>query len=298
MRDGMKKNGAPTRVKMLRLKCESSWYTWPKTITILISYWYSVVPCYIRSLKKWGLYWICIAFPSFCDSVIEILSFRNLSDEKFSHTFLRNWEAKKIETCYTCGHWADVSCIPGSCCCSYSSFIFSFFFLSNIQTLNIFVTFFSGPVRPRRLKLVTHVNNGWMYRVYRDHAAALFHPFNPSFFFLSNFQALKHFVTLFSGTVRPSRLKLGTHMDIGQMFRVYWDQTVALILPFLSFFFLSNFQALNFFVTLFSGMRGLEDWNLIHTWTVSRCMCIPEFNCCCLFVPIFLYFSLCAIFKR
>ena len=52
-------------------------------------------------------------------------------------------------------------------------------------------------------------------------------PFISSFFFLCNFQTLKFFVTLFSGTVRPRRLKLGTHMDSGQMYRVYRNQAAA-----------------------------------------------------------------------
>ena len=63
-----------------------------------------------------------------------------------------------------------------------------------------------------------------------------------SFFFLSNFQTLKIFVTLFSGTVRPRRLKLGTHVDSGQMYRVYLNQAAAAHLALYSFFFLSNFQ--------------------------------------------------------
>ena len=53
-------------------------------------------------------------------------------------------------------------------------FISSFFFLSNYQTFTIFVTFFSGTVRPRRLKLGTHVDNGCMCRVYRNLAAAAY----------------------------------------------------------------------------------------------------------------------------
>ena len=73
------------------------------------------------------------------------------------------------------------------------------------------------------------------------------------FIFLSNFQTLKFFITLFSGTVRPRRLKLGTLVDSGQMYCVYLNQAVALIRPSVSsFFFLSNFQT-KFFVTLFSG---------------------------------------------
>ena len=112
-------------------------------------------------------------------------------------------------------------------------FIFSFFFLSNFQTLKIFVTLFSGTVRPRSLKLVTHVENGWMYGVYWNHAAALIYPFIFSFFFLSNFQTLKIFITLFSGTVRPRRLKLVTHMENGWMYCVYWNHIAALIHPFI-----------------------------------------------------------------
>ena len=54
----------------------------------------------------------------------------------------------------------------------YLSLYFSFFFFSNFQVLEIFVTLFSGTVRPRRLKLGTHVDSGWMDRVYRNQAAA------------------------------------------------------------------------------------------------------------------------------
>ena len=132
-------------------------------------------------------------------------------------------------------------------------FISSFFFLSSFQTLRFFVTLFSGTMRPRRLKLGTHVDSRWMYHVYRNQAAALIHPFISSFFFLSNFQTLKFLVTLFSGTVRPRRLKLGTHVDTGQMYCAYQNQAAAAYSSLYSFFFLSNFQTLKYFVTLFSG---------------------------------------------
>ena len=115
-------------------------------------------------------------------------------------------------------------------------FISSFFFLSNYQTLKIFVTFFSGTVRSKRLKLGTLVDSGQMYRVYRNQAAALICPFISSFFFLSNFQTLKFFVTLFSWTVRRRRLKLGTHVDSGQMYRVYRNQAAAAYSSFISSF--------------------------------------------------------------
>ena len=118
----------------------------------------------------------------------------------------------------------------------YSSLYFTFFFLSNFQALKFFVTFFSGTVRPRRLKLGTHVDSGQMYRVYQNQAAAAYSSLSFSFFFLSSFQMLKCFVTLFSGTVRPRRLKLGTHVDNEEMYRVYRNHAAALIHPFIFHF--------------------------------------------------------------
>ena len=90
-------------------------------------------------------------------------------------------------------------------------FVSSFFFLSSFQTLKMFVAFFSGIVRPRRLKIGTCMNSGWMYHVYQNQMLLLICPFIFSFFFLSNFRTLKIFVALFSGTVRHIKLKLGTH---------------------------------------------------------------------------------------
>ena len=118
-------------------------------------------------------------------------------------------------------------------------FISSFFFLSNFQTLTFFVTLFSGTVRPRRLKLGTHLDSGQMYRVYWNQAAALICPSISSFFFLSNFQTLKFFVTLFSGTVRPKIFKRGTLVDSGWIYRVYQNWVAATYLSLYFFIFLS-----------------------------------------------------------
>ena len=72
---------------------------------------------------------------------------------------------------------------------AYSSLYFLFFFLSNFQTLKLFITLFSGAVRPRRLKFGSHMDSGQMYSVYRNQAAALFLYF---FIFLSlPFSSLK-----------------------------------------------------------------------------------------------------------
>ena len=123
-------------------------------------------------------------------------------------------------------------------------FISSFFFLSNFQTFKIFVTLFSDSetVWPRRLKLDTHMNSEQMYRVYRNQFAAAYSSFYFSFSFLSNFQTLNFFVKLFSGTVRPWWLKLGAHVDSGQMYCVYRNQAAAAYLSRCFFiFFLSIF---------------------------------------------------------
>ena len=50
---------------------------------------------------------------------------------------------------------------------------------------------------------------------------------------------MKIFVTLFSGTVRPRRLKLGTHVDSGQMYRVYRNQAAPAYSSLYFFIFLS-----------------------------------------------------------
>ena len=44
---------------------------------------------------------------------------------------------------------------------AYSS-LYSFFFLFNFLTLKFFINFFSGTMRPRRLKLGTYVDSGQM----------------------------------------------------------------------------------------------------------------------------------------
>ena len=118
-------------------------------------------------------------------------------------------------------------------------FSYSVFFLSNFQTLKIFVALFSGTVRPIKLKLDTHMEIGWIYSVYRNQAATSYLSLISLFFFLSNFQKIKNFVTLFSGTVRPRKFKLGTLVDNGWMYRVYQNQAAAAYLSLYFVIFLS-----------------------------------------------------------
>ena len=85
----------------------------------------------------------------------------------------------------------------------------------------IFIILFLGTVRPRSLKIGIHVDSGQMYHVYQNQAAAAYSSLYFFIFLSLQFSKLKFFVTLFSGTVRPRRLKLGTHIDSGQMYLVY-----------------------------------------------------------------------------
>ena len=122
---------------------------------------------------------------------------------------------------------------------AYLSLYFFIFLSLQFSTLKFFITLFSGTVRPRRLKIGTHVNSGQMHHVYQNQAAAAYSSLYFFIFLSLQFSTLKFFVTLFSGTVRPRRLKLGTHIDSGQMYLVYWNQAAAAYLSLYFFIFLS-----------------------------------------------------------
>ena len=113
------------------------------------------------------------------------------------------------------------------------------------------------------------------------------------------FQILEFFVTLFSGTVRPRKLKLGTHVGSGQMYHVYQNQAAAAYSSLCWLIFLSlQFSKLKFIVTLFSGTVSLWDWNLVHTWTVGRCIMYTGIRRLLHICPLFFHFSFSPIFKH
>ena len=67
-------------------------------------------------------------------------------------------------------------------------------------------------------------------------------------------QTLEFLVTLFLGTVRPRRLKLGTQVGSGQMYHMYWNQAAATYSSIYFFILLSlQFSTLNFFCHTFLG---------------------------------------------
>ena len=61
---------------------------------------------------------------------------------------------------------------------AYSSLFFFLFFSLQFSIFH----FFSGTVRPRRLKFDIHVDNGWMYHVYWNQAAAAYFSLYSVFF--------------------------------------------------------------------------------------------------------------------
>ena len=180
------------------------------------------------------------------------LQFSNI--KIFRHTVLTNYEVQKIETRYTRGQWVDVSCILESGCCCLFVLLFLHFLSLQFSNIKIFCTLTSGTVRPRRLKLGTHVDRGWMYGVYQNQAAAAY---SSLFFFFLQDSNIKIFVILFLGTVRPRRLKLGAHMDNGWMYRVYQNQAAAAYL-FLYFFIFLSLQFSNIKMFCHTFLRNCE----------------------------------------
>ena len=122
---------------------------------------------------------------------------------------------------------------------AYSSLYFFIFLSLQFSTVKCFVTLFSGTVRPSRLKIGTHVDSGQMYHVHQNQAAAAYSSLYFFIFLSLQFSTLKVFIILFSGALRPRRLKLGTHIDSGQMYLVYWNQAAASYSSLYFFIFLS-----------------------------------------------------------
>ena len=140
-------------------------------------------------------------------------------------------------------------------------FISSFFFLSNFQHWNFLSHFFPELRSLEDWNLVHTWIVGRCIAYTGIRLLLLIPPFISSFFFLPNFQTLKFFVTLFSGTVRPTRLKLGTPVDSGQMYCFYRNQSVGAYFPFISSFFFPIFKHKIFLSHFSHELWGLEDWN-------------------------------------
>ena len=109
------------------------------------------------------------------------------------------------------------------------------------------------------------------------------------FIFLSNFQISKNFISLFSGTERLTKLKLGPHMDSRLMYHVYLNQAAGTYL-FLYFFNFPSleFQNIKFFVTFFCEAYKVE----LDTHMGKRLIhCVHQIHVQVARIYLFLYFS-------
>ena len=69
----------------------------------------------------------------------------------------------------------------------------------------------------------------------------------------------KNIISVFSGTERHTKLKLGPHMDSRLMYHVYLNQAADVYLFLYLFIFLSlKFQNIKFFITLFYKAYKVE----------------------------------------
>ena len=101
---------------------------------------------------------------------------------------------------------------------------------------------FSGTESHTKLNLGLHMNSGLMYHVYLNQAAGVY-LFLYFLNFLSNSKTLNFWLHF---SVRPTKLKLDTHMGKGLFYCVYQIQAarIYLFLCFSSFFRLPNWQRL------------------------------------------------------
>ena len=96
-------------------------------------------------------------------------------------------------------------------------------------------------------------------------------PFIFSFFFLQfqHWNFLSHFSQELWGLEDWNLVHTWT---VGRCI-MYSGIRLLLICPFIySFFFLSSFQHWNFMSHFSRELWGLEDWKLVHRWTVGRCI--------------------------
>ena len=141
-------------------------------------------------------------------------------------------------------------------------------------------------MRPVKLTLDTHVDNGWLYRVYCNQAAA-------SYLSLISFSPVfkikkkkSHFSQELWG---QNSLNLVHLLTMGGCIMYTRIRLLLLICPFISsFFFLSNYQTLTIFITFFSGTVRPRKMKLGNMWTMGACIVYTGIRLLLLICPIFL----------
>ena len=157
-----------------------------------------------------------------------------------------------------------------------------------------------------------------MYGLYQNQAAAAY---SSLYFFFLQYSSIKIIVTLFSGTVRPRRLKLGAHVENGWLCRVYQNQAAAAYLSLYFFIFLSlQFSNIKMFLSHLSqelwGLgescipkvfiiffsrtarhKKLKQYKVTNMKNKYNVLCILKSGCSYFFIPLFLPFSVSPIFN-
>ena len=129
---------------------------------------------------------------------------------------------------------------------AYSSLYFFIFLSLQFSNVKCFCHTFLRNYEPYKVESRYTCAQCLMYLVYWNQTISAAYSSLYFFIFLSlQFSNINIFVTLFSVTVRPTKLILGTHVDKGLMYCVYQNQTAAAYSS-LYFSFLSNFQTLKF----------------------------------------------------
>ena len=151
---------------------------------------------------------------------------------------------------------------------------------------------------PRSWNLA-HTCRGQMYRVYQNQAAAAYSFLNFSFFFLSNFQTLT-FLSHFSQELWDLEDWNLAHTWTVDRCIVYTVLRLLLfICPFISSFFLSNFQTFKIFVTLFSDSETVWPRRLkLGTHMNSEQIVYTRISLLLLTHPFIFHFSFATISKH
>ena len=101
--------------------------------------------------------------------------------------------------------------------------------------------------------------NHLLFYVKENQTPPTYSSLNFFFFLYLQFSNIKNVISRFSGTERPTKLKLGQHMDSRLMYHVYLNQTAGAYFSFISsVFFLSNSKNTKIFVTLFCEAYKVE----------------------------------------
>ena len=154
-----------------------------------------------------------------------------LAKQIFCYIFLSFYESQSLQILYTHWEWPsilwdrkqnwDLFCL-----------LFPFFHLSlQCYTKWKFVTNISQELL--HIGFCNLVQVLWIFCCFmgkRTRFLLLILPLSSSFFFLSNFQLSKNFISLCSGTERHRHLKLDTHMGKGLIYCVHQKQTARIYL--------------------------------------------------------------------